>query len=182
MSDSKTADAEKPEAPVAEPVLSVGEDRANLAVKGACYLVLDLVALGATAAFLAAASFTGNPVFLLLIVVGLTCAWFLSKAMGQRFGRLMSKTPAIDFCEKDVVLYPKADPKKRFSVTYKDIKNYKLIRQGKALRLLLSGEWVEHPSGFWLVDISRPFMADTLDDLERDISQIMREKRVNERK
>lgn len=183
MAEKNTdAQTEKGAATEEEPILSVGEDRTNLAVKGTVYLVLDLLALGATTLFLAAASFTGNPVFLLLIVVGLTFAWFLSKAMGRRFNRLVSKTNAIDFYEKDVALYPKADPKKRLVVSYKDIKNYKLIRQGKALRLLLAGEWVEHPSGYWLVDINRPFMADTLDGLEEQISELMRKKRVSERK
>ena len=33
--------------------------------------------------------------------------------------------------------------------------------------------------GYYLVDINRPFMADTLDGLEQDIKRLMREHRVN---
>ena len=66
-------------------------------------------------------------------------------------------------------------------VPYKKVKNYKCIRQGNSIRLLLAGDWVKHPSGFQLVDINRPFMASTLDGLQADIAAVMKAHRVNER-
>ena len=68
------------------------------------------------------------------------------------------------------------------SVPYGDVKAYKLIRQGSALRLLLSGDWVAHPSGFHFVDINRPFMAGTLDALEEQILEILRAHHVKQAK
>ena len=60
------------------------------------------------------------------------------------------------------------------------IKSYKLIRQGKALRLLLEGAWVSHPSGFEFVDINRPFMSSTLDQIQEQIEQLMAQHKVKE--
>ena len=166
-----------------EPIeLSVAEDRMSLALKGAGFLALDLAALFFTVGFWGAANITGNMAYLLLVIAALTCAWFFSRAMGKRFGRLVSRTDVVDFGERHVFVYLKSDSKKPLVVAYKDVKNYKVIRQGKALRLLLAGDWVKHPSGFQLVDINRPFMANTLDGLEREISELMRKHRVNERK
>ena len=88
--------------------------------------------------------------------------------------------PDSDFGCRNVLLYLKSDPKKAQVVVYKDIKNYKLIRQGGSLRLLLAGNWVTHPSGYQLVDINRPFMKDSLDGLAAQIKDVMREHRVNE--
>ena len=175
-------DASKPAAADETIELSVAEDRRRLALQGVGFLLLDLLALFFTLGFWGAANLTGNVAYLLLVVIALTFAWFFSRAMGKRFSRLASRTDVVDFGEKHVFIYLKADSKKAQAVSYKDLKNYKLIRQGKALRLLLAGDWVQHPSGFQLVDINRPFMADTLDGLEREIAQLMRKHRVSERK
>lgn len=88
----------------------------------------------------------------------------------------------VDFGERTMRIYADSDPKKAIVVPYRDIKSYKLIRQGKALRLLLSGDWVSHPSGFQLVDIDRPFMADTLDGLEGQVLDVLRSHHVKQSK
>lgn len=162
-------------------VLAVEEDRTRLVVQGAGLLLAVLFALVATLVFWGAANLTGNVVFLLLVIVFLTVAWFVSRAMGKRFNRLFSHTNVIDFGERHIFVYERADPKKALVIPYKDIKNYRLIRQGRAMRLLLSGAWVTHPSGYQLVDINRPFEADTLDELSHQVAQIMREHRVSAR-
>ena len=116
-----------------------------------------------------------------MLIFDLTAVWFVCKGMGKRFNRYASRVHVIDFGCRNVLLYLKSDPKKAQVVTYKDIKNYKLIRQGGSLRLLLAGNWVNHPSGYQLVDINRPFMKDSLDGLAAQIKDVMREHRVNER-
>ena len=116
-----------------------------------------------------------------MLIFDLTAVWFVCKGMGKRFNRYASRVHVIDFGCRNVLLYLKSDPKKAQVVTYKDIKNYKLIRQGGSLRLLLAGNWVTHPSGYQLVDINRPFMKDSLDGLAAQIKDVMREHRVNER-
>lgn len=173
---------EATELPEDKIVLRVGEDRRRLALQGTGFFLLVIVALVLTLGFWGAANLTGNVVYLLLVIFALTVAWFCSLAMGKRFGRLASKTDVVDFGTQHVFVYEKADPKKAIALTYKDIKSYTIIRQGKSLRLLLSGAWVKHPSGFHLVNISRPFMADTLDGLEEQIVQLMREKHVSKQK
>lgn len=163
-------------------LLSVGEDRARLALQGIGFLLLAFLGLFLVAGGFGATQISQNILYMLLLVVGLPLAWFASKAMGLRLGKLFARVGAVDFGERHVVVYERADAKKARVLAYKDIKNYKLIRQGKALRLLLAGDWVTHPSGFYLVDINRPFMADTLDGLEEKIVGLMREHRVNVRR
>lgn len=170
-----------PELPDEEMELEVEEDRKRLLLQGlgmlAISIALLLVALGAWAA----ANITGNVVLLLVLIFDLTAVWFVCKGMGKRFNRYVSRVHVVDFGCRNVLLYLKSDPKKAQVVAYKDIKNYKLIRQGGSLRLLLAGNWVTHPSGYQLVDINRPFMKDSLDGLAAQIKNVMREHRVNER-
>ena len=165
-----------PELPDEEMELEVEEDRKRLLLQG-----LGMLAISIALLFVAAANITGNVVLLLVLIFDLTAVWFVCKGMGKRFNRYASRVHVIDFGRRNILLYLKSDPKKAQVVVYKDIKNYKLIRQGGSLRLLLAGNWVTHPSGYQLVDINRPFMKDSLDGLAAQIKDVMREHRVNER-
>lgn len=171
-----------PELPEEEIELEVVEDRRRLILQAVGLLVLSIALLFAALGAWAAANVTGNVALLLVILALLTVVWFVCKGMGKRFNRFATGVHVVDFAQHDVFIYEKAEPKKALVVPYKEIKNYKLIRQGNSLRLLFAGDWVKHPSGFYLVDINRPFMKDTLDDLQKDIAQVMRDHRVNERK
>ena len=166
-----------PELPDEEMELEVEEDRKRLLLQGLGMLAISIALLFVALGAWAAANITGNVVLLLVLIFDLTAVWFVCKGMGKRFNRYASRVHVIDFGCRNVLLYPK----KAQVVTYKDIKNYKLIRQGGSLRLLLAGNWVTHPSGYQLVDINRPFMKDSLDGLAAQIKDVMREHRVNER-
>ena len=170
------------EAPRDEVVLEVEEDRARLLLQGVLYLLLAFFGLFLVAGGIGATQISQNMAYMILLLIGLPLAWFASKAMGRRLGKFFSRTNVIDFCRHGVVIYEGSDHKKALSVSYKDIKNYKVVRHGKSLRLLLGGAWVTHPSGLYFVDINRPFMESTLDSVEADVRRIMRENRVNERK
>ena len=170
------------EAPRDEVVLEVEEDRARLLLQGVLYLLLAFFGLFLVAGGIGATQISQNMAYMILLLIGLPLAWFASKAMGRRLGKFFSRTNVIDFCRHGVVIYEGSDPKKALSVSYKDIKNYRVVRHGKSLRLLLGGAWVTHPSGLYFVDINRPFMESTLDSVEADVRRIMRENRVNERK
>lgn len=170
------------EAPRDEVVLEVEEDRTRLLLQGVLYLLLAFFGLFLVAGGIGATQISQNMAYMILLLIGLPLAWFASKAMGRRLGKFFSRTNVIDFCRHGVVIYEGSDPKKALSVSYKDIKNYKVVRHGKSLRLLLGGAWVTHPSGLYFVDINRPFMESTLDSVEADVRRIMRENRVNERK
>lgn len=181
MGKEKGADAEE-SLPEDKVVLSVGEDRVRLLVQGVAFLLVVLVALFSVLVWWQLANMTGNVAFLLLVIAALTVAWFVSRAMGRRLTRFFMHTDVIDFGERFVFIYGDADPKKATVVPYGEIRSFKLIRQGRALRLLLSGKWVSHPSGFLFVDINRPFMAGTLEGLEGQIREVMQNKRVKQAK
>ncbi len=172
----------EPELPEEELELEVVEDRRRLILQAVGLLAVSIVLLFVALGAWVAANATGNVVLLLVILALLTAVWFVCKGMGKRFNRFASGVHVVDFGQRDVFIYEKAEPNKALVVPYKKIKNYKLIRQGNSLRLLFAGDWVKHPSGFYLVDINRPFMKDTLEGLQGDIEQVMHDHRVNERK
>lgn len=169
-----------PDLPEDEIVLEVPEDRARLMVQGILYLLTAFAALALTFFFWVYANVSGNILGLVGVIVGLTITWFTSRTMGKRFSRFASGIHVIDFGQKNVFIFSKSDKKKALVVPYTKIKSYKLIRQGKALRLLLEGAWVSHPSGFEFVDINRPFMAATLDQIQEQIEQLMAQHKVKE--
>lgn len=169
-----------PELPEDQLVLEVLEDRTRLMVQGILYLLMAFAALALTFFFWVYANVSGNILGLVGVIAGLTITWFASRAMGKRFSRFASGIHVIDFGQKHVCIFAKSDKRKVLVVPYTKIKSYKLIRQGKALRLLLEGAWVSHPSGFEFVDINRPFMATTLDQIQEQIEQLMAQHKVKE--
>lgn len=162
--------------------LTVEEDRTRLALQSALLLVLNIALLGLAFVSWVAANVTGNVVLLIVIIFVLTAVWFCSRRMGRLFGKFFGKLPVMLFRECDLVIYEKADRKKALVVPYAKVKGYKVIRQGSSLRLLLWGDWVEHPSGVYYVGINRPFMKDTLDTVSDEIAGRMRAHRVKVRK
>ena len=171
-----------PDLPEDEVELSVGEDRKRLLLQGLALVVAVLVLLFLTFWSGVVANYSGNVWFLLVLIAALTAAWFVSKRMGRLLGKYFMKTGVIDFGHTYVYIYEKSDPKEATVVTYKDVKFYKTVRQGNALRLLLWGSWVKHPSGYLYVGMTRPFMAGTLDGLEADIRSTMARHHVKEKK
>ena len=162
--------------------LTVEEDRTRLALQSALLLVLNIALLGLAFVSWVAANVTGTVVLLIVIIFVLTAVWFCSRRMGRLFGKFFGKLPVMLFRECDLVIYEKADRKKALVVPYAKVKGYKVIRQGSSLRLLLWGDWVEHPSGVYYVGINRPFMKDTLDTVSDEIAGRMRAHRVKVRK
>ncbi|MCI6273333.1 MAG: hypothetical protein MR874_11740 [Coriobacteriaceae bacterium] len=169
-----------PDLPEDEVELSVGEDRKRLLLQGLALLALVLALLALTFWSGVFANASGNVWLLLAMVALLTTAWFVSKRMGRLLGKYFSKTGVIDFGHTYVYIYEKSVPKEATVITYRDVKSYRIVRQGNSLRLLLWGGWVKHPSGYLYVGITRPFMADTLEDLEIDIRTTMARHHVKE--
>ena len=161
--------------------LTVEEDRTRLVLQSALLLVLNIALLGLAFVSWVAANVTGSVVLLIVIIFVLTAVWFCSRRMGRLFGKFFGKLPVMLFRERDLVIYEKADRKKALVVPYAKVKGYKVIRQGSSLRLLLWGDWVEHPSGVYYVGINRPFMKDTLDTVSDEIAGRMRAHRVKVR-
>lgn len=168
------------ELPEDQIVLEVLEDRTRLMVQGILYLLMAFASLALTFFFWVYANVSGNILGFVGVIAGLTITWFVSRAMGKRFSRFASGIHVIDFGQKNVFIFAKSDKKKALVVPYTKIKSYKIIRQGKALRLLFEGAWVSHPSGFEFVDINRPFMTSTLNEIQGQIEQLMAQHKVKE--
>lgn len=162
--------------------LRVGEDRTRLLVCGLGLLLLVFAILFVAACAYAFADTTGNIALLLIVIVAITAVWFISKRMGRMLGKLAANVGVCDFGESELTIYEKADVTKAVVVPYKQIKGYSIVRQGSSLRLLLWGEWVTHPAGYEYVGITRPFMKDTLDDLEGQIEECMARHHVKRHK
>ncbi len=171
-----------PDLPEDEIELSVEEDRRRLVLQGLLLAVAVLALLLLAFWCGIAANYSGNVWLLLALIASLTAAWFVSKRMGRLLRKYFMRTGVIDFGHTYVYIYEKADPKEATVVTYKDIKAYKVVRQGNSLRLLLWGDWVKHPSGYLYVGITRPFMAGTLDSLEQGFASTMARHHVKEKK
>ena len=168
------------ELPEDQLVLEVLEDRTRLMVQGILYLLMAFASLALTFFFWVYANVSGNILGLVGVIAGLTITWFASRAMGKLFSRFASGIHVIDFGQKNVFIFAKSDKKKALVVPYTKIKSYKIIRQGKALRLLFEGAWVSHPSRFEFVDINRPFMTSTLNEIQGQIEQLMAQHKVKE--
>ncbi len=162
--------------------LCIEEDRTRLLTQSVLSLLLVFAILFAGVVAFGAASYTGMIALLLIFIAALTAVWFVSKRMGTMFARWSKKTPVCSFGHDALTIYVKADVDKAQVVAYKDIKSYACVRQGNAIRLLLWGNWVSHPSGYQYVGINRPFMANTLDDLEGQIDACMKKHHVKRHK
>ena len=162
--------------------LRIEEDRTRLLVCGLGLLVLVFAILFAAVCAYAFADVTGNIALLLVVVVAITAVWFISKRMGRLLGKYAAHVGVCDFGTSELTIYEKADVTKAVVVPYKQIKGYSIVHQGSSLRLLLWGSWVTHPAGYEYVGITRPFMKDTLDDLEGQIEECMARHHVKKHK
>ncbi|WP_343005793.1 MULTISPECIES: hypothetical protein [unclassified Collinsella] len=162
--------------------LRIEEDRTRLLVCGLGLLVLVFAILLAAVCAYAFADVTGNIALLLVVVVAITAVWFISKRMGRLLGKYAAHVGVCDFGASELTIYEKADVTKAVVIPYKQIKGYSTVRQGSSLRLLLWGSWVTHPAGYEYVGITRPFMKDTLDDLEGQIEECMARHHVKKHK
>ncbi|WP_293836857.1 hypothetical protein [uncultured Parolsenella sp.] len=162
--------------------LRIEEDRTRLLVCGLGLLVLVFAILFAAVCAYALADVTGNIALLLVVVVAITAVWFISKRMGRLLGKYAAHVGVCDFGTSELTIYEKADVTKAVVVPYKQIKGYSIVHQGSSLRLLLWGSWVTHPAGYEYVGITRPFMKDTLDDLEGQIEECMARHHVKKHK
>ena len=161
-------------------IYTVEEDRGYLLSYTLLRLAGVFAALFFSLLMWAFANRSGNVIFLIAFIAGLTAAWFFAKGLGKKSGRLISRVPVISFGNENLFIFEKADKNRPLILKYGEINAYKIIRQGNTLRLLLEGPWVKHPSGFYLVSISRPFMKTTLSEIQTRIETIFNDTKVKE--
>ncbi len=161
-------------------IYTIEEDRGYLLSYMALRLVGVFLALFFSFLMWVFANRSGNIIFLIAFIIGLTAAWFFAKGLGKKSGRFISRVPVVSFGEENIFIFETADKEYPLIVSYGDIAAYKIIRQKNALRLLMKGKWVEHPSGFYLIDIQRPFMKTTLSDVQERIKDILQDNKIKE--
>lgn len=161
-------------------IYTIEEDRGYLLSYIALRLVGVFIALFFSFLMWVFANRTGNVAFLVAFIIGLTVAWFFTKGLGKKSSRFISHVPVVSFGKENVFIFETSDKEHPLIVGYNGITAYKIIRQGNALQLLIKGEWVTHPSGFYLISIRRPFMKTTLDEIQEQIKAIFRNNKVKE--
>lgn len=154
--------------------LVVEEDRMHLVLESlasfSCVLALLLGAL----ALVEAAGASSNMWLVLLALFALTAVWFISRHAGRLFRRWMAHTPVMELGERHLFVCRESKREQALCVSYESIGQARVQREGGKLRLLLKGPWVEHPSGYEYVAVSRPFAKESLDSLEEELVSALR--------
>lgn len=122
----------------------------------------------------------GNVWFFLVAVGALTAGWYTVKTFSTYGSRLLKKRPVMEFLPEDVVVYTGRN--KKDVIPYAVIREAGLVREGHAVRLLLAGDWVTHPSGCYYVGIVYPFRAADLDGVSADVTACFARHKVRMRK
>jgi len=115
----------------------------------------------------------------LLALFALTAVWFISKSAGRLFRRWLAHTPVMELGERHLFICRDSKREEALCVSYGDIRQARIQREGGKLRLLLKGPWVKHPSGYEYVAISRPFVRESLAPLMEELAIRLRSHKVN---
>lgn len=146
--------------------LHIGEDGRRLALQGTgyllgtiaclvlCFLGIDFGIQGLTWAYLGS----------LAAIAG---AWFMLRPAMCLLGKLIRHTGVADFCATELLVHVTSG--KDDVIPYGRIRSARIVREDRAIRLLLSGGWVQHPSGLYYVGVDYPFQPDLLDGVEASL-------------
>ena len=89
-----------------------------------------------------------------------------------RYGKkLYNKTPVCEFKKKELVIH--SLPGDAVTMQYSKIKEVKLIRDRKSVKLFFASSEVTHPSGWNYVGAIWPFRTGELDKLEKDVTKVL---------
>ena len=90
-----------------------------------------------------------------------------------RYGKkLLKNVPVCDLKRNEVVIH--SLPGKARILTYKQIKEVKLLRGRVSLKFFFSSKEVEHPSGWYYVGVVYPFQKGRLDEVEKNVAECLR--------
>lgn len=142
-------------------------------VKLFLYTFLDLI-LTVTLMFVIV-WFYGHKQFLIAFLA-MTGLWFSVKFMCHYGIRLIKHKPMIIFKENSIFLPTKA--KDEQILNYKDIKEVKILKDWKSIKIFLLSDKVAHPSGYCYVGIVYPFKRYLLGQVEEEITNCMKQKHI----
>lgn len=100
----------------------------------------------------------------LLAFLAITGLWFSIKFMCRYGNKWLKKIPVCEFSEDEIIIHSlPGDPKR---MNYREIKDAKIIRDYKSVKLFFAGDQVKHPSGWYYAGVIYPFQRSLLDEVE----------------
>lgn len=148
--------------------LTIQEDQ-HYIVRQAVLYTLTVLALFIVAFIAFDLGHTGFTWAYLVTLAALTAIYFLVAHAGMYIGKAIKPTPVLDATDKEFIYHPRANAQKDVHIAYKDITSYQIVREAHAIRFLLRGSWVKHPSGVFYIGVVYPYQKAQLDQIEADL-------------
>lgn len=150
-------------------VYAVKDDRMKLCL----YTILNLIL---TLCFILIIIFTLGNAYYLLSFLGITALWFSVKYMCRYGIRLIKDTSICEF-HKTYISFP-VNSNDLQSLSYKEIKEVKILRDWKSIKLFFSGNKVQHPSDWYYIGIIYLFRNSYLYKIEDNIINILKKNNI----
>ncbi|MDO4262133.1 MAG: hypothetical protein Q4C82_08645 [Eubacteriales bacterium] len=142
----------------------IEEDRLKL-------LLYTLGNLALTLLLMLVCIYFANTRFYLGVFLGVTGIWYSVKYMFRYGKKLVRHTPVCEFHKHELVIH--SLPRGSVTMQYRKIKEVRLLRDWKSVKLFFSSDEVTHPSGWNYVGVIWPFRRSGLDALEADVSRVL---------
>ena len=149
---------------------TIEEDRVKLTLYTAGNLCLTLILMFICAEFM-------NRVFYLGVFSGAKGIWFAVKYMFRYGKKLTQNIPVCTFKKKELVIY--SLPRGPVTMQYCKIKEVKVLRDHKSIKLFFASDEVTHPSGWNYVGVIWPFRKQELVETEERVVEVMKKHNLN---
>lgn len=143
----------------------IPEDKGRLLFYTGLYLLLMILLMLASIAFYTVGWY-------LTTFFCITALWFVVKAMFRYGRKFLRDIPVCELKKNEVVIH--SLPGKAKVLTYKQIKEVKLLKGRVSLKFFFSGKGVEHPSGWYYVGIVYPFQKKRLVEVEKNVEECLK--------
>ena len=112
-----------------------------------------------------------NRIFYLGVFLGATGIWFSVKYMFRYGKKLFAGTPVCEFKKKELVIH--SLPGNAVTMQYSKIKEVKVLRDWKSVKIFIASSEVKHPSGWNYVGVIWPFRRNELAKVEEEVMQVL---------
>lgn len=136
------------------------EDRTKLI----CYTILNLIL---TVLLMMVTIYFYSIGIYIVAFFGITGIWFSVKAMCKYASKWVRKTPVCEFKTNEVIIH--SLPEKNSVMKYSEIKEVKILKDFKSVKLFFAGDKVTHPSGWNYVGAIYLFQRNLLDEVESKV-------------
>lgn len=132
------------------------------------YTVINLVI---TILLMIVAALFCNEKTFIITFLAITGIWFSVKAMFKYGYRYIRKTPLCEFNKSEVII--NTLPEDNRVMKYKDIKEAKILKDSKSVKIFFSGNKVKHPSGWNYVGVIYPFNRKEINNVENNVKHYL---------